>query len=257
MAPALAIADTAPAAASATIGSMVQARRHAGGLSSPPPSWTPGTAARWAVNPSDPLDAIASVATLDRDAPLFREGDHAENVFEVMSGTIRVFKLLPDGRRQIIGFLEAGDFLGLSFNDTYLYTAEAVTMAAVRRFPRRRLEALIDENPVVRRRLLAVTANELLTAQEQMVLLGRKSAKEKLCTFLMTLSRKAAKRGLSDTRLTMPMGRSDIADYLGLTIETVSRTITCLKTAGLIRLLEGHKIELADPDAISDLSDAA
>ncbi|UEM01957.1 helix-turn-helix domain-containing protein [Skermanella rosea] len=257
MAPALAIADTAPAASSATLGGMVQARRQTTNISAPAASWASGNASRWAMHTSDPLDAIATVATVDRDCPLFREGDHADNVFEVMSGTIRVFKLLPDGRRQIIGFLEAGDFLGLSFNDTYLYTAEAVTTAAVRRFPRRRLEALIDENPVVRRRLLAVTANELLTAQEQMVLLGRKSAKEKLCTFLMTLSRKAAKRGLSDTRLSMPMGRSDIADYLGLTIETVSRTITCLKTAGLIRLLEGHKIELTDPDAIADLSDAA
>ncbi|EWY39355.1 transcriptional regulator [Skermanella stibiiresistens SB22] len=188
---------------------------------------------------------------------MFREGEHAENVFEVTSGTIRVFKLLPDGRRQIIGFVEAGDFLGLSFNDTYLYTAEAVTTAAVRRFPRRRMETLIDENPIIRRRLLAVTANELLTAQEQMVLLGRKTAKEKLCTFLLSLSRKAARRGLCDTRVSMPMGRADIADYLGLTIETVSRTITCLKTAGLIRLLDGHKIELTDLDTIAEMAEAA
>ncbi len=104
---------------------------------------------------------------------------------------------------------------------------------------------------------MAITANELLTAQDQMVLLGRKSAKEKLCTFLMNLSRKAARRGLNGTRITMPMGRADIADYLGLTIETVSRTITCLKTAGLIRLLDNHKVELSDPDAIAELADAA
>ena len=104
---------------------------------------------------------------------------------------------------------------------------------------------------------MAITANELLAAQDQMVLLGRKSAKEKLCTFLMNLSRKAARRGLNGVRITMPMGRADIADYLGLTIETVSRTITCLKTAGLIRLLDNHKVELSDPDAIAELADAA
>ncbi len=178
-------------------------------------------------------------------------------MFEVTSGTIRVFKLLPDGRRQIIGFLETGDFLGLAFNENYLYTAEAVTPASVRRISRRRMEALIDENQEVRRRLMTITANELLTAQDQMVLLGRKTAKEKLCTFLVGLSRKAARRGLNATRVSMPMGRADIADYLGLTIETVSRTITCLKTAGLIRLLENHKVELADAEAIAELADAA
>ena len=159
-----------------------------------------GANGRWGQRPADPLDAIATPAALERDQPLFREGESADNVFEVTSGTIRVFKLLPDGRRQIIGFLEAGDFLGLSFNENYLYTAEAVTPASVRRFSRRRLDALIDENQEVRRRLMAITANELLTAQDQMVLLGRKTAKEKLCTFLMNLSRKAARRGLNGTQ---------------------------------------------------------
>jgi CRP/FNR family transcriptional regulator len=222
---------------------------------SPRPQWAAN--GRWGQRPADPLDAIATPAALDRDQPLFREGESADNVFEVTSGTIRVFKLLPDGRRQIIGFLEVGDFLGLSFNENYLYTAEAVTPASVRRFSRRRLDALIDENQEVRRRLMAITANELLTAQDQMVLLGRKTAKEKLCTFLMNLSGKAARRGLNGAKITMPMGRADIADYLGLTIETVSRTITCLKTAGLIRLLDNHKVELSDPDAIAELADAA
>jgi CRP/FNR family transcriptional regulator len=247
MATALAIAG----AATAGIEAFVPSALHA----SPRTQWAAN--GRWGQRAADPLDAIATPAALERDQPLFREGESADNVFEVTSGTIRVFKLLPDGRRQIIGFLEAGDFLGLSFNENYLYTAEAVTPASVRRFSRRRLDALIDENQEVRRRLMAITANELLTAQDQMVLLGRKSAKEKLCTFLMGLSRKAARRGLSDTRITMPMGRADIADYLGLTIETVSRTITCLKTAGLIRLLENHKVELADVDAITELADAA
>ena len=169
-------------AATAGIEAFVPSALHA----SPRTQWAAN--GRWGQRPADPLDAIATPAALDRDQPLFREGESADNVFEVTSGTIRVFKLLPDGRRQIIGFLEAGDFLGLSFNENYLYTAEAVTPASVRRFSRRRLDALIDENMEVRRRLMAITANELLTAQDQMVLLGRKTAKEKLCTFLMNLS---------------------------------------------------------------------
>ncbi len=247
MATALALVEAAPTAIDGFV--------HAGLHASPAAQWTKGR--RWEMRSADPLDAIATMTTLERDQPLFREGDHAENVFEVTSGTIRVFKLLPDGRRQIIGFLETGDFLGLSFNENYLYTAEAVTPAAVRRFSRRRLDALIDENLEVRRRLMAITANELLTAQDQMVLLGRKTAKEKLCTFLMNLSLRATRRGLNGTRVTMPMGRADIADYLGLTIETVSRTITCLKTAGLIRLLDNHKVEMTNPGAIAELADAA
>jgi CRP/FNR family transcriptional regulator, anaerobic regulatory protein len=178
MATALAIAG----ASTVGIEGFVPSALHA----SPRVQWTANR--RWGQRTADPLDAIATPAALDRDQPLFREGESADNVFEVTSGTIRVFKLLPDGRRQIIGFLEAGDFLGLSFNENYLYTAEAVTPASVRRFSRRRLDALIDENQEVRRRLMAITANELLTAQDQMVLLGRKTAKEKLCTFLMNLS---------------------------------------------------------------------
>jgi len=254
MAPALAMAGAAPQ----TVNGLVKAGLQ-GALSAAAAAARPGSTAaqRWAVRTADPLDTIAIKTTVERDRALFREGEQADNVFEVTCGTIRVFKLLPDGRRQIVGFLEPGDFLGLSFNETYLYTAEAVTPAMLRRFPRRKLETLMDENPAIHRRLLAITANELLSAQDQMVLLGRKTAKEKLCTFLLRLSRAAARQGLNPTRLNMPMGRNDIADYLGLTIETVSRTFTCLKTVGLIRLLECHRVELTDLDAITDLADAA
>src|SRR5690349_1208760 len=159
MAPALAIAGAAPKSVDGLVNVGI------------PGAW-PGLSAsqRWAVRTADPLDQITLTTSVKRDRAVFHEGEQAENVYEVTSGTIRVFKLLPDGRRQIVGFLESGDFLGLSFGETYLYSAEAVTPATLRRFPRHRLEALMDENPAVHRRLLGITANELLTDQDQMVL---------------------------------------------------------------------------------------
>jgi CRP/FNR family transcriptional regulator len=203
----------------------------------------------------DPLDAIATLTYVDRDRAIFRETDPADSVYQVVTGVVRIYKMLADGRRQIIGFLEPGDFLGLSFNETFLYTAEAVTTASLRRFNRHKLEALLDQQPNLHRLLLAITANELVTAQDQMLMLGRKTAKEKICTFLIQLSAKAVRRGLGGNRINMPMNRTDIADYLGLTIETVSRTFTALKTGGLIRLLDGHRIELTDSAAITELAE--
>ena len=188
---------------------------------------------------------------------LFSEGDRADMLFNVTSGTMKLYKLLPDGRRQITGFLLPGDFLGLSVNDTYAYSAEAVTAATLCRFPRRRLEALLEEYPKMQRRLFAMASNELAAAQDQMLLLGRKNAKERIASFLLLLSQRAVRRGFKDNPVHVPMSRSDIADYLGLTTETVSRTFTQLKTSNVIALLEGGKVRINDRDGLQDLADGA
>ncbi len=230
----------------------------------PAPAPTPAAQARliplFASRPAaeaDPLDAISTLSVVDRDQAVFRQGDQASAVFRLVDGVVRLYKLLPDGRRQIIGFLQAGDFFGLSLGDSHLYTAEAVTVATIKRVSRPRLDALLDSNPALRHRLMAATANELIAAQDQMLLLGRKNAQEKICSFLAGLSRRRAAQGKDPVRLHVPMSRSDMADYLGLTIETVSRTITKLKISGLIRLLDGNKIELSDPDEIASLAEGA
>jgi CRP/FNR family transcriptional regulator len=206
---------------------------------------------------ADPLDTIAQTVAIERDRAVFHQGDRADAVYAVAGGVIRLCKLLPDGRRQIVGFVQAGDFMGLASGDSHLYTAEAVTAATVRRLPRARLEALMDEDPALRRRLMLVTARELVAAQEQMLLLGRKNAREKICSFLMALSRRRERTHGDGTRIHLPMSRTDIADYLGLTIETVSRTISRLKADRLIRLLDGNRIELIDPERIADLAEGA
>jgi len=189
--------------------------------------------------------------TIGRDETLFCEGECAEAVYVVLSGTVRNSKMLPDGRRQIIGFHEAGDLIGLALADDYFYSAEGVTAVRLRRMSRSQLEALIECQPRLRNRLLSLATRALAAAQKQMLLLGRKTARERLCSFLIE------RRRDDGHRIELPMSRTDIADYLGLTIETVSRTLSQLRAEGLIRLATLHSVELTDAGRLSDLAEAA
>lgn len=201
------------------------------------------------------LAEILQTVRVDASQTLFSEGDTADCLYNVTSGTVKLYKLLPDGRRQITGFLSTGDFIGLAVNESYAYTAETVTGATLCRFSRRKIDALMDEFPKMQRRLFSMAANELAVAQDQMLLLGRKTAKEKICSFLLTLSQRATRRGHKENPVHVPMSRADIADYLGLTTETVSRTFTQLKTGGVISLQEGSKILISDMDALYDMAE--
>jgi CRP/FNR family transcriptional regulator len=203
---------------------------------------------------------LASIMTqhqADSGRTIFSESDPADHVFNVTSGAVKVYKLLSDGRRQITGFLFPGDFLGLTHNEVYAYTAEALAPVTMCRFPRRKLETLLDDFPMLERRLLGMASHELAAAQDQMLLLGRKTARERLVSFLLNLSRAQARHGRPDNPVDLPMGRSDIADYLGLTIETVSRTFTNLKKAGLIQLLDGGAVRLNNTDALAAESEGS
>lgn len=197
------------------------------------------------------IAAISIVQKLSSGKTLFSEGDAAENVYEVVQGTLRLYKLLADGRRQITGFISAGHLLGLAHQDCYLYTAEAITEVTLCRYPRARFVRMIDEVPGFARRLLAVTSTELCAAQDQMLLLGRKSAMEKLASFILMM---ADRRGNGQSGVRIPMTRGDIADYLGLTIETVSRTLTKLKRDGVIGLPSANCLELNDRERLEDLA---
>jgi CRP/FNR family transcriptional regulator len=203
------------------------------------------------------VSKIVSTVELHPGDPLFDEGEPADNVYSVTAGAVKVYKLMPDGRRQVIGFLFSGDFMGLAHNDLYAYSAEAITHSAVCRFPRKRLEQLLERFPKMERRLLGMASHELAAAQEQMLLLGRKTAKEKIASFLLSLSRRAAARGQNANPIAVPMSRTDIGDYLGLTTETVSRTFTQLKTGKLISLLPASKVELVDLEALEEIAEGA
>ncbi|NNG04341.1 MAG: helix-turn-helix domain-containing protein [Inquilinus sp.] len=186
---------------------------------------------------------------------IFSEGEDADSVFNVTSGTVKLYKLLPDGRRQITGFLFTGDYIGLSMHERYAYTAETVTPTSLCHFPRRQMDALLKEFPKLQQRLFSMASNELEAAQDQMLLLGRKTAKEKVASFLLGLSWRLSRRGQKENPVPVPMSRSDIADYLGLTTETVSRTFTALKSQGVIRLLEGNKVDLVDCRRLEDVAE--
>lgn len=196
------------------------------------------------------LDSLAEHMTLDAGDVLTRQGDAAAHVFNITSGSVRVFKLLADGRRQITGFLFAGDFLGLANAEAYVFSAEAIEPVTACRFRRSEYRALIRDRPMLETALLDRATHELAMAQNQMVLLGRKTALERVSSFLLDLpARDPARPGPVD-HIRLPMTRSEIADYLGLTIETVSRVLTRLKTDGVIRLLSLNDILVERPDRL-------
>jgi CRP/FNR family transcriptional regulator len=182
------------------------------------------------------LEAIVSHRRYRPGQTIFEEGEAADYVYNLSGGDVRLYKLLIDGRRQIMGFLRPGDFLGLIKQNAYCYGAEAVNNVELCCIRVIDIERLMIEMPVVRDRLLDMGRDELMAAQEQMLLLGRKSAKEKLLSFLLLRLRQEGTGDQRSATLDLPMTRYDIADYLGLTVETVSRNFTELRTEGLIKL---------------------
>lgn len=212
-----------------------------------------------ALEPAE-LNRLAAITTQTEAEPretIFIEGDPADYLFVVTGGGVRMYKLLPDGRRQITGFIFTGDFLGLALYDNYAYSAEAMTKLQLCRFPRRKLEKLLDEFPKLERRLLKTASNELAAAQDQMLLLGRKTAREKIATFLLSLSERAIRRGERGDVIALPMSREDIGDYLGLAIETVSRTFTRFKKLGVVYHSNPREAKILDREALQHIAGMA
>lgn len=201
------------------------------------------------------LDALASRLSVQPGEAIFHEGDPAASVYNVTSGCVRLSRLLADGRRQITGFLYAGDFVGLSAEETHGFTAEAVSASTLCRFRKAEYRHLMATKRELERALLAKAGDELAATQAQLVTLGRRTAIERLASFILQLP---LEDPLSDARpgqVRMPMTRGEIADYLGLTIETVSRCFTRLKTEGSIRLIGLHELEIVRPQALRRLAD--
>ncbi|WGF90792.1 helix-turn-helix domain-containing protein [Marinivivus vitaminiproducens] len=210
--------------------------------------------------PHGELARLAALATIKRFKPgqfLAEEGEPADAVFNVIRGTVRLYKLLPDGRRQITGFADAADFLGLAAGHTYAFTIEAIDSVQACTFVRTRFRSLIEDLPALEHRLLELASAELEAAQYQMLLLGRKSACERVATFLCIRHKIGLRSADPGCRtVLLPMSRTDIADYLGLTIETVSRTLTKLRKNELITL-QPHKrgVIINDLDALWALAE--
>lgn len=202
------------------------------------------------------VQALAGSIELEAGRALFEQGDPLPHVYNVVSGTLRLFRLLADGRRQITGFARPGDFLGLNVGEETPFSAEAVTEVRLCRFQRRELETLSDRHPKLCHRILDLKNRELSRAQEQLVLLGRKTPMEKVATFLLQeLEASAEPIDSGGQAFDLHMTRSDIADYLGLTIETVSRTFTKLRQSQAIRLPRAERVEVDDLEILEDFSE--
>lgn len=192
--------------------------------------------------------------SIERFAPgsaVFWEGDAAKNIFEVAGGTLRAYRILNDGRRVILGFARPGDLLGVSLRGHYLYTVEAITPVEVRRLPKHFFESLSEREPHLKEQLFSKLCDEMAAAQDQMVLLSRRSAEEKLAGFLLLMARGQLQN--RRTVIDLPMTRLDIADYLAMTIETVSRIITKLAGCGVIATA-GRSVAVLKPDALVALA---
>lgn len=234
-------------------------REKADGLTMPCSSCDLGELAFCHGLPAESVRKLASIlgqTTAEPNTTIFREGDPSLHLYSIAHGAVKLYKLLSDGRRQITAFLFPGDFFGLGKNGGYVYTAEAMMPSTLCRFPRRKLELLFEDIPLLEKRLLGATIFELAAAHEQMLLLGRKTAREKVATFLDMLAQRMGDKEKA-VIMHLPMSRSDIADYLGLTIETVSRTLTSFKKDGLIALPDASHVAIRQPAELERIAEGA
>ena len=182
---------------------------------------------------------------------VYGEKEPAEYVYQVKSGAVRSYKLLSDGRRQIGAFHLAGDIFGLENGSEHRFTAEAIVDTTVRLVKRQSLELVAENDAVVARNLLSMTTNNLQHAEDHMLLLGRKTSLERVAAFLLEMDKRLTAADI----MALPMSRRDIADYLGLTLETVSRALSRLHELGVIGFIGNtqRQIVLLDRNQLASL----
>ncbi|HET7883781.1 MAG TPA: helix-turn-helix domain-containing protein [Acetobacteraceae bacterium] len=202
----------------------------------------------------DLLEQFGTTVTLGHDREIHAEGASADYCYRILSGCVRTVKLMEDGRRQIGEFLVAGDLFGFDTLGTYVFAAEAVSDVVLRRFPRRMVDALAESNVGLTRRLHDMTVTNLQTAHARLLLLGRKTASERIATFLLEMAERLP--GKHQNVVELPMGRMDVADHLGLTIETVCRVLAVLRREGTISIDRGS-VTIRDEAALQQMASEA
>jgi CRP-like cAMP-binding protein len=187
--------------------------------------------------------------TFERNAEIFGEGEDADYVYKVLSGSVRAYKVLSDGRRQVTAFYLPGDVFGIEQGAEHTHSAEAIDKASILLVRRTSLFNTAESNTEVARHLWSITAAELRRSQNHALLLI-KTAKERIAAFLLDMAERLEGKGFVE----LPMSRQDIADYLGLTIETVSRTLTLLSEGSTIQFLASRRIVLRNPSRLNELN---
>ena len=185
---------------------------------------------------------------------LFREGDDTTAFYEILSGAVRAYKIFPDGRRQIVAFAFPGDIVGFGHGDTYRFDCDSLTTTRVRVIHKQSLLRAMRDRPELAEKLLEVARGEVETLQDLSLLLCRKTAIERIASFLLTMARKSSDPA-SGGRLPLPMCRADIADYLGLTIETVSRNMTRLRALRIIDLPDRGSFQVRSFERLRQLAE--
>lgn len=199
------------------------------------------------------LQSIGTKLRVSRNQIIFHEGDPAAKAYKVVSGTVRLVKHLADGRRQVLQFLFSSDFFGIGELGNYGVTAEAVSDVVIMSYSQQQLALLADQRPSLQQTFLTLLSQRVTDVQRHLMVLGRQHAKERIASFLLQLAERTGSE--DDDLMEIPMDRRDIADYLGLRIETVSRVLTEMKEEGLIEAQGTHQFVLSDADALQEIAD--
>ena len=184
---------------------------------------------------------------------IFLQQGEAKNLYNITKGNVKIYRLLSDGRIQIIGFLYPGDFFGSYKKGKYNYSAEAIGDVRMCVFKQELLDNYLEKNMNLAKELLHMTSHELTLAQDRIGVLGKMNANERVAKFILNISEQRARIGWKNNPVSLPMIRQDIADYLGLTLETVSREITRFKTSNLIKVLNAKQIFIVDKEKLANV----
>lgn len=185
---------------------------------------------------------------------VFTEGDARANLYRLESGAVCLYKVMPDGRRQVLGFAYAGDLIGLGSSAEHQFNAQATKGSELRILPWSLVQRLGREDPEFAFKLYEAAAQELAAAHDLLLTTGQRTAMESLAAFLLAMARRGRRSKEGETVIDLPMTRSDIGDFLGLTIETVSRTFTKLRNLHIIDLTQCTQVHVRDMDALEDLA---
>ncbi len=196
---------------------------------------------------------ISSEKKFQNKTNIFLQQDEAKNIYNITEGNVKIYQLMDDGRIQIIGFLYPGDFFGSYKNGKYNYSADAIGNVKVCVFEQDKLDEYLESNVALAKELLHQTSHELTLAEDKISVLGKLDATERLSKFILNLSEQRKRIGWQNNPISLPMTRQDIADYLGLTVETISREITKLKTLNIIRIISSKQIFINDMSKLNEL----
>jgi CRP/FNR family transcriptional regulator, anaerobic regulatory protein len=198
--------------------------------------------------------AHASLRRVEVKEFLFVEGDAASHVYRIETGAMALYRVLTDGRRQIVGFALPGDIVGLGVEGAHVMNAQAVKPTRLRCLPMGALRQSAATDPALAFKLYQAVGRELAAARDLMLTTGQRSAMERVASFLISLSRRSERNGKDPASFELPMSRTDIGDFLGLTIETVSRTLSKFKSMGLLALPQCNQVALLDIENLAGIA---